>query len=116
MNVRVLTMGAAVVACAACAEASAPAAAVARIDDAGLPVVVRAEAGRIWWSRHEWTEPHDLWALPGHGPVEKLSVVREADGFVVTFEQSGTQWRGSFRTGSTSPRHGLKFGARQPAP
>ena len=88
--------GAVALAAAACTHApdyNTPA--VARVDGAEH-VVVRAEAGRIWWSHRAWTEPHELWTLPGDGKVEKLSVARESDGFVVSFEQNGTSWSGRF--------------------
>ena len=59
-------------------------------------VVVRAEAGRLWWAHRAWTEPHQLCALPTNGPVENLMVTAGADGFVVSFDQGGATWSGSF--------------------
>jgi hypothetical protein len=87
--------GAVALAAAACTHAPDRAAAVAQVDGA-QHVVVRAEAGRIWWSHRAWTEPHELWTLPGEGKVENLNVARESDGFVVSFDQNGASWSGRF--------------------
>lgn len=87
--------GAFALAAAACTHAPDHTPAVAQIDG-DQHVVVRAEAGRIWWSHRAWTEPHELWTLPGEGKVENLVVTRAADGFVVSFDQSGTSWSGRF--------------------
>ena len=64
--------------------------------DGNRHVVVRAEAGRLWWAHRTWTEPHELCALPSNGPVENLKVDHEGDGFVVSFDQGGTTWTGTF--------------------
>jgi hypothetical protein len=91
---------AAALACAACTHTSERSVAVARVDGA-QHVVVRAEAGRVWWSHRDWTEPHELWQLPGGGAVQNLAVARDGDGFVVTFEQGGETWQGRF--GESTP-------------
>jgi hypothetical protein len=59
-------------------------------------VVVRAEAGHLWWAHRTWTEPHELCPLPSQGPVENLTVRREAGRFAVSFDQGGTSWNGTF--------------------
>jgi hypothetical protein len=84
----------------ACADVPEKSAAVAQAyGDAH--VTVRAEGGRLWWSHHPWTEPHALWKLPASGTVEALSVRAVAsdtadDVFVVTFQQGGRSFRGTF--------------------
>jgi hypothetical protein len=70
---------------------------VARVDGAEH-VVIRAEAGRLWWAHRDWTEPHELCALPAQGRVENLSVARQGSKFVVTFDQGGTAWTGELGT------------------
>jgi hypothetical protein len=92
-----ITMFASVIAlaAAACTHASEHTPAVAQVQG-DQHVVVRAEAGRIWWQHREWTEPHELWSLPAEGRVENLSVAREGDGYVVSFEQNGAAWSGRF--------------------
>ena len=74
-------------------EASSPT--VAQVDGA-QHIVITAQAGHLWWSHRAWTEPHDLWTLPSKGPVEKLAVLPEENGFLVTFEQDGTTYKGRF--------------------
>jgi len=91
----ILVACAAALATAACTHTSERQPAVARVDGAEH-VVVRAEAGRIWWQHREWTEPHELWALPNGDRVENLSVARDGNAFVVSFEQGGTSWSGRF--------------------
>ena len=67
------------------------------------PLCVRAEAGSLWWSYHEWTEPHALWSIPGSDRVEDLRVTpRESlngfddgRGYVVTFHKDGAIWEGT---------------------
>jgi len=92
---KMIIVGAIALATAACTHAPDHTAAVAQVDG-DQHVVVRVEAGRIWWSHRTWTEPHELWALPSEGKVENLVVARESDGFVVSFEQNGTSWSGHF--------------------
>ena len=87
--------GAFALAAVACTHATEHTPAVAQIDG-DQHVVVRAEAGRIWWSHRAWTEPHELWSLPGDGKVENLTVSRSSEGFVVSFDQNGTSWSGRF--------------------
>ena len=91
----IMFAGAFALAAVACTHAPDHTPAVAQIDGA-QHVVVRAEAGRIWWSHRAWTEPHELWTLPGDGKVENLVVSRDSDGFVVSFEQNGAAWSGRF--------------------
>ena len=94
MSLKVMCCVAALAA-AACTHASTRTPAVAQIDGE-QHVIVRAEAGRIWWAHRAWTEPHELWTLPSQGDVQNLAVTPSVNGFVVTFEQGGEQWRGSF--------------------
>lgn len=99
MNLAIL-INVAALACA-CTHDDRPVA-TAQID--GEPhVVVRVEAGNVWWARRAWSEPHRLWSLPARGDVRDLAVERLGDGFVVTFEQGGETWRGTFREGSDTP-------------
>ncbi len=88
---------------AACTHASNTTPAVAQIQG-DQHVVVRAEAGRIWWQHRAWTEPHELWTLPTEGRVENLTVARQGDGYVVSFEQGGASWSGTFGE-SVAPEH-----------
>jgi hypothetical protein len=82
-------------AAAACTHASTQTPAVASID--GDPhIVVRAEAGRLWWSHRAWTEPHALCELPARGPITNLVVRPKGVGFALSFEQAGTSWEGTF--------------------
>lgn len=92
---KMIFAGAFALAAVACTHAPDHSPAVAQVDG-DQHVVVRAEAGRIWWSHRAWTEPHELWTLPGDGKVEKLVVTRAEDGFVVSFEQNGAAWSGRF--------------------
>ena len=94
MNLRTF-IGAAAILCAACTHSSEHPVAVAQIQG-DQHVVVRAEAGRIWWQHRTWTEPHALWALPSGSQVENLAVTRDRDSYHVTFEQDGMTWEGSF--------------------
>ena len=103
MNLRTWMGAAAVLACAACTHAPEHPAAMARIDG-DQHVVVRAEAGRIWWAHRAWSEPHALWTLPARGAVQNLAVAREGDGFVVTFDQEGSMWRGTFGQAPTGAK------------
>jgi hypothetical protein len=69
--------------------------------DGDRHITVRAEAGRLWWSYYPWTEPHELCTLPARGQVDDLRVtpaLSTDDGFVVTFRQGGTTWRGDIGT------------------
>ena len=66
--------GAFALAAVACTHAPEHNPAVAQVEGAEH-VVVRAEAGRIWWSHRAWTEPHELWALPGEGTVGGFVVI-----------------------------------------
>jgi hypothetical protein len=75
---------------------------VAQVDDGQHHIAIRAEAGRLWWAHRGWTEPHALCALPTEGRVENLAVAREPSGFVVTFDQGGTSWRGTL---DEAPQH-----------
>ena len=95
----------------ACTHAPDRSPAVAQVEG-DQHVVVRAEAGRIWWSHRAWTEPHELWVLPAEGRVENLNVERDVDGFVVSFEQNGTAWSGRF--GEVQQRHTTQLARREP--
>ena len=86
---------AAALAVVACVHAPEHAVVTAQIEG-DAHVVVRAEGGRVWWSRCAWSEPHELWTLPSEGAVEDLKVARSDAGFVVTFHQDGAAWRGTF--------------------
>jgi len=101
MNLRIL-MGAAALASAACTHTLERPAAMAQIDG-DQHVVVRAEAGRLWWAHRAWSEPHELWTLPAHGDVRNLAVDRLGNAFVVTFDQDGTTWRGTFGEAESTP-------------
>ena len=59
-------------------------------------VVVRAEAGRLWWAHRAWTEPHPLCDLPASGHVDNLVVRQNGAGFAVSFDQGGQTWEGTF--------------------
>ena len=80
---------------AACTNTSTYKPAMAQVDGEHH-VVVRAEAGRLWWAHREWTEPHELCALPKSGAVDNLTVTRTDAGFVVSFDQGGESWSGTF--------------------
>ena len=70
--------------------------------DGDRHITVSAEAGRLWWSYQPWTEPHELCKLPSREPVEDLTVtpvLSTDDGFVVTFRQGDTTWRGEIGEG-----------------
>ena len=67
-------------------------------------VVVRAEFGHLWWSRASWTEPHELWRLPGRGEVKNLLVTHRGNAFLVTFDQDGSSWQGRFGDGEKPPQ------------
>lgn len=97
--------------CGACASTTTPMQSNVAQVDGDRHVVVRAEAGRLWWSHRTWTEPHELCALPARGNVENLSVQPTEDGFVVSFDQGGTTWQGAF--GSEHP-HALIARATRP--
>jgi opacity protein-like surface antigen len=97
-------------AAAACTHAADQAPAVAQVDGE-QHVVVRAEAGRIWWQHRAWTEPHELWALPSEGKVENLNVERSATGYVVSFDQGGQAWSGNF--GETQQRKATQLAKRE---
>jgi hypothetical protein len=94
MNLRMICFAGAL-AMAACNRVEGRPATTAQIEG-DQHVVVRAEAGRIWWAHRAWTEPHELWALPGRGDVENLSVTPREGGYMVTFQQDGTTFSGSF--------------------
>ncbi|HEY1958532.1 MAG TPA: hypothetical protein VGH28_23100 [Polyangiaceae bacterium] len=99
MKLRIL-MGVAALTCAACTHTTEHSASMAQVDG-DQHIVVRAEAGHLWWSHRAWSEPHELWALPAQGEVQNLAVGRVGDGFIVTFDQDGTTWSGTF--GETTP-------------
>ena len=104
MNVRMICCAAAL-ALPACTQVNDPPVATAQVEGA-QHVIVRAEYGRIWWENRAWTAPHELWTLPATGEVQNLAVTRENDGFLVTFNQGGTAFRGSFgehRAGAGKP-------------
>ena len=107
--------GAFALAAVACTHAPDHTPAVAQIDG-DQHVVVRAEAGRIWWSHRTWTEPHELWTLPGDGKVENLVVARatDADGFVVSFEQNGAAWSGRFGEEQQQAHKTTQLAKREP--
>jgi hypothetical protein len=94
MNLRMICCAGAL-AMAACNHVNEAPVATAQVEGAHH-VVVRAEFGRIWWGHNAWSEPHELWTLPGRGDVQNLTVTRQQDGFVVTFEQDGSTFSGRF--------------------
>lgn len=102
MKLRIF-VGAALLACAACTHAPEHSVAMAQVQG-DQHVVVRAEAGRLWWAHRAWSEPHELWSLPAGGSVENLAVARDGNGFVVTFDQNGTTWRGTFGESPVTPK------------
>ena len=110
---KIMFAGAFALAAVACTHAPDHTPAVAQIDG-DQHVVVRAEAGRIWWSHRAWTEPHELWTLPGDGKVEKLTVARESDGFVVSFEQNGASWSGRFGEEQQPTKKATQLAKREP--
>ena len=88
--------GAAALVMVACVHAPEHPVAIAEVGG-DAHVVVRAEMGHVWWSHSSWSEPHELWTLPSSGvAVRDLKVERSDAGFVVTFHQDGTEWRGTF--------------------
>ncbi len=95
MRVQMIACAAALAA-AACTHSSIPTAPTAQVDGDDEHVVVRAEGGRLWWAHRAWTEPHELWTLPTNGQVQNLTVERSRNGYVVTFDQGGSTWNGSF--------------------
>ena len=112
MKIILIACAAAALATAACTHATEPSPAVAQIDGE-QHVVVRAEAGRIWWQHRAWTEPHELWSLPNDGRVDNLVVEHDGDGYVVSFDQGGTSWSGRF--GETTTEHkATKLARRDP--
>lgn len=112
MKIILIACAAAALATAACTHSTEHSPAVAQIEGE-QHVVVRAEAGRIWWQHRAWTEPHELWSLPTDGRVDNLVVEREGDGYVVSFEQGGTSWSGRF--GETpSQRKATQLARREP--
>lgn len=91
----------------ACADLPARSAVPTARADGDAHVAIRAEGGRLWWSHRPWTEPHPLWSLPAHGPVDELevhAVVSDSsdDVFVVSFRQDGRWFRGRFAIDGTS--------------
>ena len=66
------------------------------------PLCVRAEAGNLWWSYREWTEPHALWSVPGSDAVTDLRVTPRDSlngfddglGYRITFQKDGAIWQG----------------------
>jgi hypothetical protein len=112
MKIILVACAAAALATAACTHATQQPA-VARVDGA-QHVVVRAEAGRIWWQHREWTEPHELWTLPSGDRVENLSVARDGDAFIVSFEQGGTSWSGRFGETTNEERPVTKLAKGEP--
>jgi hypothetical protein len=59
------------------------------------PLTVRAEAGCVWVSQHEWSEPRRTWPMPARGGVEDLRIeALPAGGYRVTFQQGGLWWSG----------------------
>lgn len=82
---------------AGCAQLPARDVALAQVDGEHH-IAVRAEGGRLWWSHRPWSEPHELWKLPGNGAVENLAVRQVATDkdptFEVSFAQDGKAWHG----------------------
>lgn len=113
MKIILIACAAAALATAACTHSTEHNPAVAQIEG-DQHVVVRAEAGRIWWQHRAWTEPHELWSLPTEGRVENLTVEREGDGYVVSFEQGGTSWSGRFGEPTSQPRKATQLARREP--
>jgi len=97
---RLISCVALALAAAACVHEDDHPAVTAQASDSN--VVVRAEFGRVWWSRCAWSEPHELWALPDAASVEDLRVSKIDSGYVVTFHQRGREWRGTF---NPDPKH-----------
>jgi hypothetical protein len=87
---------------AACASQSSAVNPRVASSDSAHPLCVRAEAGNLWWSYHEWTEPHALWALPGNevvsdlrvSPRQSLNGYDDEQGYRVTFQRDGRLWEG----------------------
>jgi hypothetical protein len=91
----------------ACADVPARSSVPTARADGDAHVAIRAEGGRLWWSHRPWSEPHPLWTLPAHGPVEELDVraiASDSDDqvFVVSFRQDGRWFHGRFSLDGTS--------------